>query len=153
MIGEASAVSGVYLGMRVLCVGRHEFLSEHLCRLFREFGVVCEPAVGLAAAVDLAGTFEPDLVLAECDLLSLGALESLARETALRDVPVVAVSLTRRVEECSSADFGGVAGFLYLPALTQQGALAALEAARRPRGVHVPVGATLSAARQPSAIR
>ena len=138
--------------MRILCVGRHEFLSEHLCRYFRDLGAQCEPAVGTADVVVVAGWSEPHLVVADSELLTPAVLDAWASEGSLHDVPVVAVSLTRRPEECMSAEMSGLAGVIYLPALDRAGALALLEGARRPRGVDVPAHAVVPASRQPAAI-
>lgn len=137
--------------MRVLCVGRHAYLSEHLCRLFREVGAQCEPAVGVDAAPVLAASFEPHLLVAESDLLSPAVLDAWSRDSALHEVPVLAVSLTRRPEECASADLSGLAGVIYLPSLQRADALALLQGACRPRGVGVPLGTVVSAPR-PAAV-
>lgn len=138
--------------MRLLCVGRHEFLSEHLCRFFREVGAQCEPVVGIIDALAVAGTFEPHLVVAESDLLTPAVLDAWSRERVLHGVPVLAVSLTRRPEESISAEISGLAGVIYLPSLDQARALALLEGARRPRGVDAPRGAFVPATRQPAAL-
>ena len=139
--------------MRMLCVGRHEYPSEHLCRYFRDLGAQCEPAVGTADVNVVAATFEPHLVVADSELLTPAILASWSREGALRDVPVVAVSLTRRPDEAASAEVYGLAGVIYLPALDRAGALALLEGARPPRGVDVPPNVTLPTARHTAAIR
>ena len=138
--------------MRMLCVGRHEFLSEHLCRYFRDFGAHCEPVVGTADTIAAARAFEPHLVIADSDLLTAAVLEAWAQDGSLRDVPVVAVSLTRRPEEAVSADMSGLAGVIYLPALHRADVLALLEGVRRPGGVDVPAGAMRPAPRQSAAI-
>ena len=131
--------------MRLLCVGRHAYLSEHLCRLFGELGVECEPVVGVSAASALAASFEPHLVVAESDLLSPAVLDAWSGDRALHDVPVLAVSLRHRPDECVSAELSGLAGVIYLPSLSRADALALLEGARRPRGVNAPFGAVVSA--------
>jgi hypothetical protein len=138
--------------MRLLCIGRHQFLSEHLCRFFSDLGADCEPVVGIANALSVASTFEPHLVVAECDLLSAAVLDGWSRESVLQGVPVLAVSLTRRPDESISADVCGLAGAVYLPVLDRASALALLEGARRPRGVEVPYGALVSASRQSAAL-
>jgi hypothetical protein len=137
--------------MRLLCIGRHEYLSEHLCRFFRDLGTQCEPAVGIGDAVTVASAFEPHLIVAECDLLSPVVLDRWSREPVLSDVPVLAVSFTRRTEENISADLCGLAGVIYLPALDRASALSLLEGVRRPRGVDVPQDAFISLSRQPAA--
>ena len=128
----------VYCGMRVLCVGRHAFLSEHLCRVFREAGAECEPAVGAAEALRRAAEFEPHIVVSDCDLLTPSMLESWTGEPALANVPVLAVSLTRRPEESMPMDLCGPAAVIYLPALEKQQAASLLASLHRPRGVTAP---------------
>jgi DNA-binding response OmpR family regulator len=125
--------------MRVLCVGRHAFLSEHLCRFFREAGAECEPAVGAAEALRRASEFEPHIVVSDCDLITPAMLESWTGEPALADVPVLAVSLTRRPEESTPVDVRDLAAVIYLPALEKEQAAALLAGLHRPRGVIAPV--------------
>ena len=136
----------------MLCVGRHEFLSEHLCRYFRELDAHCEPAVGLGEALRVAEAFEPHLVVADSELLTPAVLDTWSRHRQLCDVPVVAVSLTCRPEESVSAEMSGLAGVIYLPALDRAGALALLEGARRPQGVDAPAEALNPSTRHPAAI-
>lgn len=136
----------------MLCVGRHEFLSEHLCRYFRDLGAQCVPAVGTTDAVVQASMFQPSLIVADSDLLTPAVLDTWSRESSLRDVPVLAVSLTRRPEEFVSAEIFGLAGVIYLPTLDRAGALVLLEGARRPAGVVVPADAMIPAARQTAAM-
>jgi hypothetical protein len=138
--------------MRLLCIGRHQFLSEHLCRFFSELGSDCEPVVGIANALAVASTFEPHLVIAESDLLSPAVLDAWSRENVLAGVPVLAVSLTRRPEESVPADLCGLAGVVYLPTLDRANVLALLEGACRPRGVEVPQGALVNASRQTASL-
>ena len=133
--------------MRVLCVGRHEYLSEHLCGYFRELGAQCEPAVGLERALVIARSFEPHLAVADSELLTASALETWTRDGALREVPLLAVSLTLRPEECASARVSGVAGVIYLPALDRDGALALLRSVPRPQGMLPPDGVTIDTMR------
>lgn len=139
--------------MRMLCVGRHEILSEHLCRYFGELGVQCEPAVGAAQAASVAEVFEPHLVIAEFDLLTPQVQDAWSRASGLREVPVLAVSLTRRPEECLPADLSGLGGVIFLPALERTDALALLDLARRPSGVEIPAGASMSAPRESATTR
>jgi hypothetical protein len=134
--------------MRVLCVGRHEFLSEHLCRFFRDVGAHCEPAVGVAAAAKVAGGFEPHLLVADSDLLNPAVLDAWSASPSLRTVPVLAVSLTRRPEDSVPADVGGYAGVIYLPGLSRGEALAILDGAQRPLGVNIPLDAMVPTSRQ-----
>ena len=124
--------------MRVLCVGRRAFLSEHLCRFFEEAGAECEPAVGAVDALRRAAAFEPHIVVSDCDLITPAMLESWTSEPALTDVPVLAVSLTRRPEESTPVDVRGLAAVIYLPALEKEQAAALLAGLHRPRGVAAP---------------
>ena len=126
--------------MRLLCVSRHAYLSEHLCRYFRELGAHCEPAVGLGAAVEVAKWFEPHLVVSESDLLGPVALETWSRDSGLRDTPVLAVSLSRRPDESMPVDMCGLAGVIYLPLVTRAQLMTMLESACRPLGVDAPSG-------------
>ena len=137
--------------MRLLCVGRHAYLSEHLCRLFSELGTQCEQAVGVSAVARIAASFEPHLVVAESDLLSPAVLDAWSRDGALHEVPVLAVNLTRRAGECAVAELSGLAGVIYLPSLDRTDALVLLRAALRPRGVEVPFG-TVESAPWPTAV-
>ena len=139
--------------MRLLCVGRHEILSEHLCRYFGDLGAQCEAAVGAAHAMTVAESFEPHLVVAEFDLLTPAMQEAWSKAEGLREVPVLAVSLTRKPEECLPVDLCGLAGVFFLPSLERSDALALLDLARRPRGVEIPPGATMSAALESATTR
>lgn len=124
--------------MRVLCVGRHAFLSEHLCRFFRDLGAECEAAVGAGEVLPAAARFEPHVVVSDCDLLTAGLLDAWTREPCLAQVPVLAVSLTRRPDEGLLDLSTGVMGVVYLPSLEREQALALLDGAFRPRGVTPP---------------
>jgi chemotaxis response regulator CheB len=124
--------------MRVLCVGRHAFLSEHLCRVFSDAGAECEPAVGAAEALRKAATFEPHVVVSDADLLTPALLDSWTTEPALAKVPVLAVSLTRRPEESLPTEVAGLAAVIYLPGLETQQAAALLSSLHRPLGVAAP---------------
>lgn len=137
--------------MRVLCVGRHQYLSEHLCRFFRDLGAHCEPAVGVAAATDVAADFEPHLLVADSDLLNPGVLDAWSASSVLREVPVLAVSLTRRPEDHVPADVCGYAGVIYLPGLSRSEALALLDGTKRPLGVNIPLDASVPSSRQSAA--
>lgn len=97
--------------------------------------------------------FEPHLVVAESDLLSPQGLDTWSQERALNDVPVLAVSFTRRPEEFIPADLSGLAGVIYLPTLARRDALALLEGACQPKGVNMPAGAALRASRQSAPTR
>jgi DNA-binding response OmpR family regulator len=124
--------------MRVLCVGRHAFLSEHLCRFFSAAGAECEPAVGSAAALRKAAEFEPHVVVCDADLMTPALLDSWTTERALAEVPVLAVSLTRRPEESLPPAGPGLAAVVYLPGLEPEQATALLASLHRPRGVSLP---------------
>jgi DNA-binding response OmpR family regulator len=126
--------------MRLLCVGRHAYLSEHLCRYFRELGADCSAAVGASAALTLATSYEPHAIICDCDLITPALLDEWAVEPRMTDVPLIAVSLTRRPEELPPVELLGVAGVLYLPALERSQMLALLAGAHRHRGVVPPIG-------------
>lgn len=136
-----------------MCVARHVFLAEHLCRIFGELGAQCEHAVGIAAAGELAGRSEPHLMVVEDALLSPTVLDDWAAADALRDVPVLAVSLTHRPDECVSVEMSGLAGVIFLPALNREDVMALMDGARRPRGVAAPAEREVSAFRSPSVLR
>jgi len=137
---ELPPSSAVYSGMRLLCVGRHAYLSEHLCRYFRELGADCAAAVGASDAHVMAERFEPHVVVCDCDLITPALLDEWASDPILSDVPLVAVSLTRRPEEMPPLELLGVAGVLYLPALEAVQLKALIAGAHRRRGVMPPVG-------------
>ena len=122
----------------MLCVGRHAFLSEHLCRFFGDAGAECEPAVGADEAIRRAAEFEPHIVVSDADLITPALLDCWTSEPALAAVPVLAVSLTRRPEESSPAARVGLAAVVYLPGLDREQAAALLSSLHRPRGVSAP---------------
>lgn len=124
--------------MRVLCAGRHAFLSEHLCRVFGDAGAECEPAVGATEVLRKAVEFEPHLVVSDHDLITANLLDAWAVEPALMEVPVLAVSLTRRPDDSSPVEPAGLAALIYLPSLDAERAASLLAALPRPRGVAVP---------------
>jgi len=64
--------------MRLLCVGRHAYLSEHLCRYFRGLGADCAGAVGAADALAVASRHEPHVVVCDCDLITPALLDEAA---------------------------------------------------------------------------
>src|SRR5437763_13570254 len=115
--------------MRVLCVGRHPFLSAHLCRFFSALDVDTRPVVGLDDAIDAAAAYQPDAVVCDYDLLATIPLDGWERDPLLSRLPVIAVSLTRRPEEVHLLDVHGIAGFLYLPTLAHEQPLQMLNAA------------------------
>jgi len=124
----------------VLCVGRHAFLSEHLCRVFSAVGAVCEPLIGAVAVSQAAARFEPQVIVCEGDLLTTAVLESWAQDPALADVPVLAVSLTPRLDDVVPPDLLATdpAAVVYLPSLDRAQVSALLASAHRPRGVTAP---------------
>jgi DNA-binding NarL/FixJ family response regulator len=119
--------------MRVLCVGRHPYLSEHLGRFFQGLGVDCISCVGLEEATAMVIEHEPDAVICEYDLLATMSLAVWESDPVLGTVPVIAVSLTRHPGEAHLLDVNGIAGFLYLPTLDPDDALRQLAAVRRER--------------------
>jgi len=140
MRSEHPLVEAVYCGMRLLCVGRHAYLSEHLCRYFRGLGADCAAAVGASDAHAVAASFEPHVVVCDCDLITPSLLDEWSVVPGLSDVPLVAVSLTRRPEELPPVELLGVAGVLYLPALDASQVKSLLAGAHRRRGVMPPIG-------------
>jgi DNA-binding NarL/FixJ family response regulator len=119
--------------MRVLCVGRHPYLSEHLGRFFENLGVECFPCVGLHEALENIALHSPDAVICDYDLLATMSLAGWESDPVLGGVPVIAVSLTRHPGEAHLMDVNGIAGFLYLPTLEPADALRVLSAVRRKR--------------------
>lgn len=140
MRSELPWPDAVYSGMRLLCVGRHAYLSEHLCRYFRGLGADCMAAVGATEALSLATGYEPHVIVCDCDLVTPALLDEWAMEPRIAEVPLLAVSLTRRPEELPPVELLGVAGVLYLPALERSQVLALLAGAHRRRGVVPPIG-------------
>ena len=126
--------------MRVLCVGRHAFLSEHLCRVFGAVGALCEPAVGPADVPAAAIRFEPGIVVCEGDLLTPQVLESWADEPALSGIPVLAVSMRPRPDDLIPAELSATdpAAVIYLPSLERAQLAALLASVCTPRGVSAP---------------
>lgn len=115
--------------LRALCIARHCFLSEHIARYFSGMGIDTTEAVGLESALEMAGKALPDVVICDYDLLATISLEKWERDAMLSNVPVIAVSLTRRAQELQLLDINGIAGFLYLPTLDPASALRILRAA------------------------
>jgi hypothetical protein len=119
--------------MRVLCIGRHPFLSEHLCRFFESLGVQATPCAGIAEAASMVPAYEADAVICDYDLLATMSLADWERNPAVADVPMIAVSLTRHPGEAHLLDVNGIAGFLYLPTLDPEAARRLLTAIRPKR--------------------
>jgi len=61
-------------------------------------------------------------------------LEPWERDPFLSNVPVIAVSLTRRSDEVHLLDVNNIAGFFYLPSLTDDDARRLLHAVRPSAG-------------------
>ena len=118
--------------MRALCVARHRFLSEHFGAWFGAIGIECSAVVGLHEAMAEAATLRPDVVLCEYDLMATAPLDELERDPVLSRTPILAVSLTRRPSEMHLLDVNGIAGLLYLPALSPDDARRVIAAANRP---------------------
>jgi hypothetical protein len=119
--------------MRVLCVGRHLFLSEHLCRFFERLGADTVACVGMRDAMDAIPAHQPDAVICDYDLLATMSLTGWESDPALAGTPVIAVSLTRHPGEAHLMDVNGIAGFLYLPTLDLADAQRLLAAVSRKR--------------------
>jgi CheY-like chemotaxis protein len=115
--------------LHALCIARHCFLSEHIARYFSGMGIDTTEAVGLESALEMAAKAFPDVVICDYDLLSTIPLDKWERDAMLSNIPVIAVSLTRRAQELQLLDINGIAGFLYLPTLETASALRILRAA------------------------
>jgi hypothetical protein len=117
--------------MRILCVGRHGVLSDHLASVFRGFGAETRSAVGLAEAFIAARSFAPHAVVCDYELLATVSLTAWERDPHLSCLPIVAVSLTRRPEEVHVLDVNNVARFVYLPSLQPEDGVRLLAALGR----------------------
>ena len=124
--------------MKALCVGRHRYLSDHFGQFFRRLGVDASCVVGITDAIDAARAERPDIVFCEYDLLATMPLEPWERDPFLSHVPVIAVSLTRRSDEMHLLDINNIAGFFYLPGLTDEDARRLLHAVRPTAGFTLP---------------
>jgi len=145
-------VSQVNPTLRALCVGRHEFVSEHIGRYFAELGLTTECVVGVERAVDAARHAIPDVILCEYDLLTRFPLTAWENDERLSRTAVIGISLTRRPNEMPTLDVNGVAGFLYLPTLDAENAKRVINAAAASTRAHYePTG--LSALGSPRAER
>jgi hypothetical protein len=76
----------------------------------------------------LAREMHPDVALCEVDLLTDAGLREWENDSVLCDVPLLAVSLTRRHNEVPSLAGTAINGFLYMPTLTDDEARRALAA-------------------------
>ncbi len=130
---QATSVQRVN-ALKALCVGRHRFLSDHFEQFFRKLGVDAISVVGVTDAMDAAHEHRPDIVFCEYDLLATAPLEPWERDPFLSRVPVIAVSLTRRSDEMHLLDINNIAGFFYLPALTEDDARKLLRVVRPSAG-------------------
>jgi DNA-binding NarL/FixJ family response regulator len=125
--------------MRVLCVGRHQFLSEHLGRYFETLGVDTLVCVGMTDAMQMVADHKPDAVVCDYDLLTSASLATWENDPLLSGVPFIAVSLTRHPGEAHLLDVNGIAGFLYLPTLEPEDAHRVLDVVRQKRsGINPP---------------
>jgi hypothetical protein len=122
------------IALKALCVGRHRYLSDHFGQFFQRLGVDTACVVGIADAIDAAREQCPDVVFCEYDLLATMPLEPWERDPHLSRVPVIAVSMTRRSEEIHLLDVNQIAGFFYLPSLTEEDARRLLHAVRPAAG-------------------
>jgi hypothetical protein len=120
--------------LKALCVGRHRYLSDHFRQFFQKLGVDATSVVGITDAVDAAREEPPDIVFCEYDLLATVPLEPWERDPLMSRVPVIAVSLTRRSDEIHLLDVNNIAGFFYLPSLTEDDARRLLHAVRPSAG-------------------
>ncbi|HEX5409120.1 MAG TPA: hypothetical protein VFW89_05055 [Gemmatimonadaceae bacterium] len=102
--------------MNAICIGRHKILSEHFCSFFEAAGIECVPAVGLQDGIAEVRAGSPDVVICDYDLLQPDLLRDWGQDGKLAELPIIAVSLTRRPEEARLVGHGPVISFLYLPA-------------------------------------
>ena len=124
--------------MRLLCIGRHPYLSEHLARFFDELGAETVSCVGMCDAEDFVRRHDPDAIICDYDLLATFSLGAWEVDPALARVPIIAVSLTRHPGEAHLLDKNSIAGFLYLPTLDREDALSLLTAVQRRRRPIIP---------------
>lgn len=102
--------------------------------------------VGFQEGMTVTRSSFPDVVICDYDLLVAAPLADWERDPILSEVPIIAVSLTRRPEEAHLVDTNGIAGFLYLPLLDDDDAVRMVKAActrgdmgkERTTGVRVP---------------
>jgi DNA-binding NarL/FixJ family response regulator len=127
--------------MHAVCIARHRILSDHICSVFRAAGIACEAVVGFAEGMKVARSRFPDVVICDYDLLVAAPLDEWERDALLVEVPIIAVSLTRRPEEAHLANAREIAGFLYLPTIEEEMITRMLHAAAGRDGVRAPEGA------------
>jgi len=126
--------------MHAVCIARHRILSDHICSVFRAAGIACEAVVGFADGMKVTRSRFPDVVICDYDLLVSAPLDEWERDALLVEVPIIAVSLTRRPEEAHLANAREIAGFLYLPTLEEEMLTRVLHAAAGREGVRAPDG-------------
>lgn len=147
--------------MRAVCISRHRILSDHVCSIFRDTGVECQPVVGFLEGMAVTRSMFPDVVICDYDLLVSAPLADWESDPLLAEVPIIAVSLTRRPEEAHLADANdGIAGFLYLPLVDDDDAVRMVKAAcsrggmgGERGGVRAPDGAFRWPADEPDRVR
>jgi hypothetical protein len=110
--------------VHVLYIARHRYLCDHVVRLWTGFGIDTDGCVGLDGGQP-NGAY--DAVLCDYDVLSALTPDECAGCPVLSGAPVLATSLNHRAEELPTLGLPGVVGFLYLPLLTRDTALAALD--------------------------
>ena len=128
--------------LRALCVGRHQYLSDHFARFYSDLGVDTQPVVGLENALVASRLFQPNLVICEYEVLVALSLEAWERDELLSRTPLIAVSLTRRPHEAHLLDVNSIGGLLYLPKLDRDAAqriINAAAAASRPTYIPSPI--------------
>lgn len=106
--------------LRALCVGRHRYIAEHFGRVFGGFGLETAPAVGVREAVLAARRHQPHVVICDYELLATQSLGLWERDARLSHTPVIGASMTRRPDELNPMDINDIAGFIYLPQLTDE---------------------------------
>ena len=126
--------------MRVLCIGRHPYLSGHYRRFFEGLGLEVVSTEDITDAVQLLPSIAPDVALVDYDLLATRPMGAWLDDAVAREVPLVAVSLTRRPEEML-LDRNLLVGGLYLPAVVPATVVAALRQAASRGGVVLPLDA------------
>ena len=104
--------------MRALYISRHRILSEHVCGFFRDAGIDTSAAVGMMAGAEAARATRPDVVFCDYELLLAGPSRMWSADPELAALRLIAVSLTRRLDETTFASDHQVVDYLYLPALT-----------------------------------
>jgi hypothetical protein len=114
-----------------MCVGRHQFLSEHLARYFESLGVDAFSCVGLSEGLRRAAQDRPDAVACDYDLLASLPPSSFGENSAFFQVPIIAVSLTRHRAEAHLPETSGIAEFMYLPTMNVEDAHSVLAAVRQ----------------------